>query len=160
MRVLLVLAFACGVPQRPAVQHHLPADLAARYHGQVVVLDFWASWCKECKTSVPAVSRLALTFARDGLVVVGVNAGDQPAEVPGFARELGIDYPVENDPDLALSDRLGAASLPALLVVDRNGTIVHRARRVDPETIAVVRRLLGDGDLSPRAHAAPDPAAP
>lgn len=159
MRLVLVLAFACAVPRPAPVQHRLPDDLAARYRGQVVVLDFWASWCKECKDSVPAVSRLALTFARDGLVVVGVNAGDEVAEVPGFARELGIDYPVTLDPDLALSDRLGAARLPALLVIDRHGTIVHRARRVDPATIAVVRRLLAR-DITPRAHAGPDPAAP
>ena len=150
-----MIAFACAVPRPPPVQHRLPEDLAARYRGRVVVLDFWANWCKECKDSVPAVSRLALTFARDGLVVVGVNAGDQAEEVPGFARELGIDYPIALDPDLALADRLGAASLPALLVVDRDGTIVHRARRVDAATIAIVRKLLNRPAL-----AGPDRAAP
>lgn len=155
MRPWLVIVFACAVPRPPPVQHQLPDDLAARYRGQVVVLDFWASWCKECKDSVPAVSRLALTFARDGLVVVGVNAGDDAAAVPRFARELGIDYPITLDPDLVLSDRLGAASLPALLVVDRQGAIVHRAKRVDAATIATVRRLLNRPAL-----AGPDPAAP
>ena len=153
MRLVLLFVMACAAP-RPPVQPRLPVELAARYHGKVVVLDFWASWCKECKDSVPAVSRLALTFARDGLVVVGVNAGDDAAEVAGFARELGIDYPITLDPDLVLSDRLGAASLPALLVVDRQGAIVHRARRVDAATIATVRRLLNRPAL-----ASPDPAA-
>jgi len=150
---------ACATARPVAVQQQLPDELAARYRGRVVVLDFWASWCKECKDTVPVISRLALTFARDGLVVVGVNAGDAAAEVPGFARELGIDYPVTPDPELVLSDRLGAARLPAVLVIDRQGAIVHRARRVDAETLVVIRRLLGR-DVSPQARDARGPAAP
>jgi thiol-disulfide isomerase/thioredoxin len=118
-----------------------------RYRGQVVVLDFWASWCAECKRSVPRVSRLASAFAEDGLLVVGVNVGDDEAKARAAAEELAIAYPIAFDPELELADQLGASQLPMVLVIDRAGAIVHRSRHVDAETLAVVRKLLA----APRA---------
>lgn len=116
---------------------------AERWHGQVVVVDFWASWCQGCKQSVPRVRRLAEAFAADGLVVVGVNVGDKPAAARAAAAELAIGYPIALDPDFAVADQLGASQLPMVLVIDRDGSIVHRSREVDPDTLAVVRKLLG-----------------
>jgi len=151
---VVALVVACGSPQRPVAQQ-LPADAKLvdqtnsetflaidRYRGRVVVLDFWAGWCVECKRSIPQVQRLAAAYASEGLVVVGVNAGEKSSDAAQYARELGIDYPIALDPDLALSDRLGAGNLPLLVVVDRDGTIVHRAKTVDTETLDIVRKLL------------------
>lgn len=168
MRLAVALAAlvvaGCGPAPRPALGQ-LPPDArlydrdaagfvpATRYKGHVVVLDFWAGWCAECKRSVPQVQRLAAAFARDGLIVVGVNAGDTAADAAVYARELGIDYPIALDPELALSDRIAAGKLPMLVVVDRDGTIVHRASHVDRATIDVVRRLL-------RSAAASSPSSP
>ena len=116
---------------------------AERWRGQVVVVDFWASWCAECKRSVPRVRRLAAAFADAGLVVVGVNVGDAPDKARAAASELSIGYPIALDPDLVVADQLGAGKLPMVLVIDRDGAIVHRAREVDKDTLAVVRKLLG-----------------
>lgn len=153
LAIVLALIAGCGAPQRP-VAAQLPAEArlldpdnapfvaADRYRGKILVLDFWASWCDECKRSVPQVGRLAAAFAGDGLVVLGVNAGEAGAEATRSARELGIAYPIALDPELAFSDRLGASRLPVLLVVDRAGAIVHRTRRVDAETLSIIRALL------------------
>jgi thiol-disulfide isomerase/thioredoxin len=157
--VLLLAAVACATPPRPA-SHELPHDplydanaaafvATERYRGHVVVLDFWAGWCAECRKTVPQVARLAAAFATDGLVVVGVNAGEKPGDVATYAKELGITYPIALDPDLAFSDHLGATDLPVLVVVDRNGAIVHRTRHLDAETLAVIRRLLHAPTASP-----------
>jgi thiol-disulfide isomerase/thioredoxin len=150
-----VCLVACTPAARPQVQQ-LPTEAklydpgtsapfvaAERYRGKVTVLDFWAGWCLECKRSVPQVRRLADAYGPRGLVVVGVNAGEPAADVTRYASELGIDYPIALDPDLELSDRLGAGKLPMLLVVDKSGAIVHRAKTVDADTLAVIRRLLG-----------------
>ncbi len=154
MRALaLAVLVACTPPPRAAVTT-LPSDarlvdpdhaafiVAERYRGHVVVLDFWASWCEECKRTVPQVARLATAFAQDGLVVIGVNAGEQPADATAAARALGIAYPVALDPDFAFSERLGANDLPALIVIDRDGQIVHRARQVDQATLDIIRARL------------------
>jgi thiol-disulfide isomerase/thioredoxin len=170
VRALLVMfLLACGAPaqvkepaQRPAnasvdppaapntsLQPASAASLLDRYRGKVLVLDFWAGWCAECKRTVPQIQRLATAFAADGLVVVGVNAGESSSVATAHARDLGIAYPIALDPELELSDRLGAGSLPMLLVVDRDGTIVHRAKRVDPETLGVIRKLLRRAQARP-----------
>lgn len=154
MRALaLVVAVAAScAPARPPLQQ-LPPDArlfegtspfvaAERYKGRVVVLDFWAGWCAECKRTVPQVQRLASAFAKDGLVVVGVNAGEQLETAQASARDFGIDYPIALDPELELSDRLVEGKLPMLLVVDRDGTIVHRAKTVDARALQVIRELL------------------
>ena len=116
--------------------------VADRLRGKVAVLDFWASWCEDCRKTVPQIARLAAAFEHDGLVVVGVNEGDKLDEVQRSAAELGISYPIALDPELRFSDSLGTTGLPILLVVDRDGTIVHRARHVDEATLAVIRSLL------------------
>ncbi len=154
IRIALLLSLvACATTARPPPQQ-LPANgrlfdgetssfvAAERYRGHVVVLDFWAGWCAECKRTVPQITRLASAFSADGLVVIGVNAGEHAGEVAASAKALGIDYPIVLDPDLVFSDQLGAASLPALLVIDRTGAVVHRAKHVDAETLAVIRKLL------------------
>ena len=151
LAVLLALA-ACGAPVKPVLQQ-LPADAklidgtetfipVERYKGRVVVLDFWAGWCAECKRTVPQVQRLAAAFASEGLLVVGVNAGEQPAVATRYAKEFGIEYPIALDPELELSDKLGGGRLPLLIVLDRDGMIVHRAKQVDEETLRIVRKLL------------------
>ena len=154
--VLIALALVlvgCSAPNKPLLQQ-LPADgklldgdsapfvAAERYRGKVVVLDFWAGWCKECVRTVPQIVRLAEAFAKEGLVVVGVNAGEGATEAAGYAKELGIGYPIALDPELVFSDRLGAGNLPMLVVVDRAGNVVHRAKHVDAATLVVIRKLL------------------
>ncbi len=119
-----------------------PFVAAERYRGKVVVLDFWAGWCDECKRTVPQVARLAAAFADQGLVVVGVNAGETLDAARAAARSFAIGYPIALDPELAFSDRLGAGTLPSLVVIGRDGAIVHRARHVDSETLEIIRRLL------------------
>ena len=151
MKWLLAFLLACSGPAKPLLAQ-LPATklmdgdssfiASERYKGSVVVLDFWAGWCAECKRSVPQVARLAKKFQGEGLVVVGINAGDERAVAARYAAELGIDYPIALDPELELSDQLGGGRLPLLVVIDRDGTIVHRAKGVDEETLRVVRKLL------------------
>ena len=151
MKWLLAFLLACSGPAKPLLAQ-LPATklmdgdssfiASERYKGSVVVLDFWAGWCAECKRSVPQVARLAKKFQGEGLVVVGINAGDERAVAARYAAELGIDYPIALDPELELSDQLGSGRLPLLVVIDRDGTIVHRAKGGDEETLRVVRKLL------------------
>nr|HEX4314417.1 TlpA disulfide reductase family protein [Kofleriaceae bacterium] len=141
--VTLALA-SCGQPPPPPVAPTLPAhaQISDRVHGKVAVLDFWASWCDDCRRTIPQVARLHAAYASDGLVVVGVNAGEAEPDARRSAAELGIDYDIALDPELAFSDSVGATALPTLLVVDRDGKIVHRARHVDEDTLAIIRSLL------------------
>lgn len=143
LALLLVLGAACGGARPPAPAKAVPDELRARYGGRVLVLDFWAGWCAPCRDAVPPLRRLAEKFGPRGLVVVGVNAGEDATTALAAAAELGITYPVLLDESLALSDRVAAGQLPALLVIDDRGAIVHRARTLDRPTLDVIRRMLG-----------------
>lgn len=160
-RLLLVMA-ACGAPIRPAATHleasatltdpasSAPVAIAEKYRGRVVVLDFWASWCAQCRETVPQVVRLAAAFP--DAVVLGVNEGDLPADAQSAAQSFGITYPIALDRDLTFSDRLGTTGLPTLVVVDRDGSIAHRAKHVDEETLATIRRLLASPAPAPASQ--------
>ncbi len=141
-----------------------PFGVTERYRGRVVLLDFWASWCKQCRETVPQVARLAEAFAAQGLVVVGVNEGDRASEAQSSAKDFGIAYPIALDLDLTFADRLGTTGLPTLVVIDRDGTIKHRAKHVDEETLAIIRTLLSapqspQPSQSPPSQSPPNPPA-
>src|ERR1051325_2214114 len=72
-----------------------PAKLAD-YKGKVVILDFYATWCEPCRTETPKLVRLQKDYGPSGLQVIGLNVGgdDDRAQVPGFAKEFGIEYPL------------------------------------------------------------------
>jgi len=99
------------------------------YKGKVLILDFYATWCIPCRDSVPHLIGLQKNFESQGLQVVGLHVGGpvDDLEVPAFAKELGIQYPLAKpDKDLAgflLSDN---DAIPQTFVFDREGKLVER----------------------------------
>ena len=98
------------------------------YRGQVVVLDFWATYCPPCREEIPHLVKLQRRFGPQGFHVIGLNVGgeeDQP-KIPDFVRQYGIQYQLA-DPDdetvrlfLADDDRI-----PHTFVIDRQGRVVR-----------------------------------
>lgn len=108
----------------------------SEYKGRILILDFYATWCIPCRESVPHLIGLQKKFASEGLQVVGLNVGgpeDEP-QIPAFAKELGIQYPLAKpDPDLVsflLSDN---DAIPQTFVFDREGKLVKRFVGFDAE---------------------------
>jgi thiol-disulfide isomerase/thioredoxin len=112
-----------------------------RIAGQVAVIDFWATWCEPCRVSIPKVVSFAAAHARE-LVVVGVHVGHGFDEALDFASEAGMGYPLYADPEYRLSGKLGATRVPAIVVVDRHGAIVHRGAEIDAACEQAVRTAL------------------
>ena len=61
--------------------------------GKVVVVNFWASWCHECRPEMPALERLHREFASRGLAIIGINAREEAATIRRYAKELGLTFP-------------------------------------------------------------------
>jgi thiol-disulfide isomerase/thioredoxin len=89
-----------------AAAPELPADFA-RYRGQVVVVDFWASWCKPCRQSIPWLNELRTRYGPQGLVIVGVNVDANRADAEKFQREVPIGFEVLYDPEGKLAEQFG-----------------------------------------------------
>ncbi|MEE2754377.1 MAG: redoxin domain-containing protein [Candidatus Latescibacterota bacterium] len=98
------------------------------YEGKVIVLDFWATWCKPCVDLMPGLESLSKTYGDKGLVVLGVSVDegkDHNKQIRKFVDKVGVSYPIFLD---ARSPRLWhtfkVKAIPALFLIDRSGQIV------------------------------------
>jgi cytochrome c biogenesis protein CcmG, thiol:disulfide interchange protein DsbE len=98
----------------------------AQYRGKVVVIDFWASWCKPCRQSIPWLNQMRARYGESGLVIVGVNVDAVHSDAERFLRDVPIEFELVFDPQGALARRYEIKGMPTSVVVDRNGNIVQR----------------------------------
>ena len=109
------------------------------FKGQVVLLNFWATWCPPCVRETPRLVRVAEKYKGQGLVVLGVNTTyqDDPAKVSQFVRDQRISYPVLLDPEGIVGEKYPARLMPTTYLIDRNGKIVHtKVGEVDEATLS------------------------
>lgn len=95
------------------------------YHGQVVLVNLWATWCPPCKAEMPALEAFYQKYKEDGFVIVAVNDGDPTADVIQFVSDYELSFPVWLDPSyIATEQAFKTLNLPSSFVIDRDGTIV------------------------------------
>jgi len=92
--------------------------------GDVVVLDFWATWCGPCRRWMPIVQKAHDALQGKGVRVFAVNLREDAAKVRAYLNQTGVRVPVLMDRDGAVSDRYGARSIPLTVVIGRDGLIV------------------------------------
>jgi len=109
--------------------------------GSVAVIDLWATWCTACEAERPKLERLHAAYGSQ-VRVIGLNVGESAGVVNAYLSENRVSYPIYLDPDFRLADLLGEKRLPAILVVDASGRIVHRSPRLDPETLSTIKARL------------------
>ncbi len=100
--------------------------------GKVVLLDFWATWCKPCRIDLPHVDTLADEFGEQGLVVLGVNAEPERRSRPFFEQQ-GYRFPSLVDRGAQVSQRYFVGSLPTLVIIDREGKIASYLIGLHPD---------------------------
>ncbi|PKL84314.1 MAG: TlpA family protein disulfide reductase [Ignavibacteriae bacterium HGW-Ignavibacteriae-3] len=102
--------------------------LSSIYSNGPVLVNFWALWCKPCRTEMKALKELYEKYSPDGFSILGINQ-DSPrssGKVKSFIKSLGIKYPIGLDPNNEYSDLFNVQSLPFSLLIDKNGIIVSR----------------------------------
>lgn len=99
----------------------------ASLRGKVVVLNFWATWCQECRPEMPMFERLHREFAAQGLMVLGINAREGTEAVRAYAKELGLTFPLILDSKGEINGTYGVIGLPTTFLIDRNGQAVALA---------------------------------
>jgi peroxiredoxin len=96
----------------------------ADYHGKVVLVNLWATWCPPCKAEMPVLKAYYEDHAADGFVTVAVNDGDPADAVAAFVKEHELTFPVWLDPTYEATERaFKTRNLPSTFVIDREGNI-------------------------------------
>ena len=96
----------------------------ADYHGQVVLVNLWATWCPPCKAEMPTLNEYFAAHQADGFVTIAINDGDPADAVESFVQEYDLSFPVWLDPAYEATERaFKVRNLPSSFVIDRDGNI-------------------------------------
>ena len=98
------------------------------YRGQVVVLNFWASWCPPCRAETPLLERWHKRLKAQRATVVGVDVLDVTGDAQNFLREFKVSYPQLRDADGSKLKRFDVVGYPETVVLDRSGRIAATSR--------------------------------
>ena len=146
-----------GTPAPPFALERLdgpPVELS-RLRGRVVLVNFWATWCKPCEEEMPAMERLYRELRDEGFELLAVSVDDEREPVVRFRDRLGLTFPILLDPGQAVASAYQTFRFPESLLVDRRGGIVERYIGIkpwdDPTYVQRIRRLLEGEVPSPAA---------
>lgn len=118
-------------------------DVARLAEGRVALVSLWATWCESCQKEMDALNRLhAVTAEGRDAIVIGVDVGEEPADVADFARRRGLRYAQLVDERFELADAVGQRRVPCTLVLDRRGRIVFRGDALDARALEALRRAI------------------
>jgi cytochrome c biogenesis protein CcmG, thiol:disulfide interchange protein DsbE len=119
------------------------ADLS----GQVVLLNFWATWCPPCRVEMPGFQKVYDRHREAGFTIVGISTDLRGRDhVREFLEERSISYPVAMATGSVVRDYGGATALPTSFLIDRRGNIRHQVRGYFAETTlnSAVEKLLAE----------------
>ncbi|RMH05365.1 MAG: TlpA family protein disulfide reductase [Nitrospirae bacterium] len=95
----------------------------SQYRGQIVLINFWATWCKPCTKEMPAMQAAYERLKDRGLVVLAINELEDVEKVRAHIAEYGYTFPVLLDPNNTVANLFGVYGLPVTVFVDRQGVI-------------------------------------
>ena len=103
--------------------------------GQVVLVNFWATWCGPCREEMPRLETLYEKYRKSGFVLLGVNVDDDPHAALATAAKLNVSFPVLLDTDKKVSKLYDLNTMPSTVVIDRDGKMrfLHRGYHAGTE---------------------------
>ncbi len=114
--------------------------------GKVVLLNFWATWCKPCEDEMPAMESLYRALGSQDFELIAISVDDDRQAVEEFTSRMGLTFPVLLDPEKRVSDAYQSDRFPESYLIDREGVLVARyigPRQWDaPAYVDRIRRLL------------------
>jgi thiol-disulfide isomerase/thioredoxin len=107
----------------------------AQYKGQVVMLNFWASWCGPCKTEMPLLENIYKKYNKMGFTLIGVNVEPDSKDADAWLKQTPVSFPVIYDKDSKVSKMYDVSGMPSTVIIDRKGNIrmLHRGYKAGDE---------------------------
>lgn len=97
----------------------------SEFRGDVVVINFWATWCGPCRQEMPLLDKMHKRYERVGLTLLGVNIDADARTAMTMVSELGVDFPVLFDDRKEVSRLYDIDAMPFTVLVDRDGIVRH-----------------------------------
>ena len=114
--------------------------------GQVVMINFWASWCGPCRQEFPALDQIYSKYKPMGFQMVGINVESEKTDAEHFLGKTPVSFPILFDPENKVSGSYGVNAMPTTFLVDRQGKLrwQHRAYKPGDEAkyIEQIRAML------------------
>lgn len=118
----------------------------SEYRGDVVMINFWATWCGPCRQEMPLLDELYTRYQRVGFNLLGINIDDDSRRAMQMIDELGVSFPVLFDARKEVSELYEVEAMPVTVLVDREGTVryVHHGYKpgYEEKYLDQVRSLL------------------
>lgn len=118
------------------------------YAGKVVIVNFWATWCKPCEEEIPSLVAMYNGFKNDDLVILAISIDKEkgPAEINNFAIAHNMNFQVLLDPKSGVGKRYGITGVPESFIISRQGVIVKKFTGAldwtDPGVLALIQSEL------------------
>jgi peroxiredoxin len=95
----------------------------SEFRGDVVMVNFWATWCGPCRQEMPLLDELYNRYQRVGFNLLGVNIDDDSRRAMAMVEELGVNFPVLFDASKKVSELYEVEAMPVTVIIDRQGTV-------------------------------------
>lgn len=115
---------------RDGANHRLSEEV-----GNIVIVNFWASWCGPCREELPAFESLYQEYADLGVTVYGVNVDDDPEKANVLLKDIDVSFPVLFDTNGDVSKLYDVSAMPTTVMVDRDGItrLIHKGYKSGDE---------------------------
>ena len=104
----------------------------SEYRGQVVMLNFWASWCGPCRQEFPHLDALQPKYTPLGFTILGINVEQDRSAAEKILRDIPVTFPILFDAENVVSELYDVDAMPTTLLLDRNGVVRHLHRGYKP----------------------------
>jgi peroxiredoxin len=118
----------------------------ANFGGKLLVLNFWASWCKPCVMELPSLETFQREYGPQGVVVLGVSVDTNQQLYRSFLDQFKVTFETSRDPDWDIAAKYGTFQLPETYIIDTSGHVVQKViaaqNWMDPKWLESVKKLL------------------
>ncbi|ACV25685.1 TlpA disulfide reductase family protein [Kangiella koreensis] len=113
-----------------------------QYHGKVVYVDFWASWCGPCRQSFPVMNELQKTYGEDNFVIIAINEDSEPGAAKQFLEQYPASFTIFYDQDGELAKYFKVDAMPTSYLLDQAGTAKYRHRGFHQKDVAKLEQQI------------------